>query len=243
MPVTRGMKRRAARKSRPGSAAKKARANERSLSKVRNPANMIAFPAYGFPDTMRLRLAYGDKQTLTSSAINATPIYNYRMNSIYDPDYTGTGAQPYWRDQLAAIYNRYRVLGAKISVTFAVSDVTDTTSGIGPFLVGIQTSNASTLNNATSSGLLCSPDTVCKTLDVAGGPVTCSMTYSPAQAFGKAGRHSDDLAANMSSNPARGWLATCFSSNDGANVVQSVVAHVVVEYYVELSDLILNVGS
>jgi len=244
MPVkTRGMKRRGIRKARPASAAKKARSNQMALTKVRNPANLVKIAAYGFPDTMRMRIAYGDKQTLTSSAINLTPTYNYRLNSIYDPDYTGIGAQPYWRDQLAAIYNRYRVLGAKISVTFANSPVTDTTTTQGPFLVGIQNSNTNALNNASSAGLLCSPNTVCKTLSKETGPVTCSMTYSPAQVFGKAGQWSDDLAAGIGNNPARGYLATLFASNDGSNAVLSVVAHVVIEYYVELSDQILNVGS
>lgn len=237
-----GIKRKMARKARPSSA-KKARQNQRSLARVRNPANIVRIPAYGFPDSMRMRIAYGDKQTLTSSTINLTPTYAYRLNSIYDPDYTGLGAQPYWRDQLAAIYNRYRVLGAKITVTFANSPVTDTTTTQGPFLVGIQNSNTNTLNNSTSAGLLCSPNTVCKTLSKETGPVSVSMTYSPAQVFGKAGQWSDDLAAGIGNNPARGYLATLFASNDGANTALSVCAHVVIEYYVELSDMVLNVGS
>ena len=51
------------------------------------------------------------------------------------------------------------------------------------------------------------------------------------------------ISPGIGNNPARGYLATLFASNDGANAVLSVVAHVVIEYYVELSDQILNVGS
>ena len=32
-----------------------------------------------------------------------------RMNSLFDPDQTGTGHQPYYFDQFAALYNRYTV--------------------------------------------------------------------------------------------------------------------------------------
>lgn len=44
--------------------------------------------------------------------------YLYSCNSIYDPDYTGVGHQPLGRDQFADFYDRYVVLGSKITVTF-----------------------------------------------------------------------------------------------------------------------------
>jgi len=40
------------------------------------------------------------------------------LNSIYDPDRTGTGHQPYGFDSLAALYARYRVWAVKWKVTF-----------------------------------------------------------------------------------------------------------------------------
>lgn len=43
----------------------------------------------------------------------------YRLNSIFDPDLTGTGTQPYGRDTYAAIYNRYRVFAVAYKVTFS----------------------------------------------------------------------------------------------------------------------------
>lgn len=41
------------------------------------------------------------------------------LNSVYDPNATGTGHQPYGHDTLAAIYNRYRV----ISCSYVISAV------------------------------------------------------------------------------------------------------------------------
>ena len=36
-------------------------------------------------------------------------IYRFRLNSIFDPDLTGVGHQPYGHDTLQSIYNKYRV--------------------------------------------------------------------------------------------------------------------------------------
>lgn len=41
----------------------------------------------------------------------------FRLNSLYDPDYSGTGQQPYGFDQMASLYRKYKVNGVKIDVT------------------------------------------------------------------------------------------------------------------------------
>lgn len=43
-------------------------------------------------------------------------IYRMNLNSLYDPDQTGTGHQPYGFDQMAALFNRYRVYGVSYQV-------------------------------------------------------------------------------------------------------------------------------
>ena len=37
-------------------------------------------------------------------------MYQFNLNSVFDPNRTGLGHQPYGFDQLAALYNRYRVI-------------------------------------------------------------------------------------------------------------------------------------
>ena len=46
----------------------------------------------------------------------AVASYVFRGNSLYDPDYTGTGHQPRYYDQLTPIYGRYKVLSSAITV-------------------------------------------------------------------------------------------------------------------------------
>lgn len=45
--------------------------------------------------------------------------YKMNLNSIYDPDFTGGGHQPYGFDQLSALYNRYRVISCGYRINLA----------------------------------------------------------------------------------------------------------------------------
>lgn len=40
----------------------------------------------------------------------------FRLNSVYDPDLSGTGNQPVGFDQWAAFYNKYRVLSTDVEI-------------------------------------------------------------------------------------------------------------------------------
>lgn len=75
--------------------------------------------AYGafLPQRITTKLKYSD--TFQISAISGNmDDYQFRLNSIFDPDRTGTGHQQMGRDQLAALYNRYRVDKAMVVVEF-----------------------------------------------------------------------------------------------------------------------------
>lgn len=68
-----------------------------------------------------VRLKYSD--TIDFSPVSlATVLYTFRMNSIFDPDQSGTGHQPYGRDQLAALFNRYRVYAFTWIISIAPSN-------------------------------------------------------------------------------------------------------------------------
>lgn len=45
-------------------------------------------------------------------------VYRFNLNSIFDPNRTGVGHQPYGRDTLATLYNRYRVFRVSYSLSF-----------------------------------------------------------------------------------------------------------------------------
>lgn len=72
-------------------------------------------------------LPYAMYLTGTSSASNVNGIYQFKINSTYDPDLTGAGSQPLGRDTWAAVYNYYKVLEAHIKVV--ATELTDDSTG------------------------------------------------------------------------------------------------------------------
>lgn len=65
----------------------------------------------------------------------------FRMNSPYDPDYTGVGHQSYGYDQMSPLYNKYRVDKCKFEIIF-------TTPGAANDMLCV-----ATVSPGTSSGL------------------------------------------------------------------------------------------
>lgn len=57
----------------------------------------------------RLKYVQNFNRTLADGILS---VYQFRLNSIFDPDFTGTGHQPYGHDTFATLYNRYRVFAA-----------------------------------------------------------------------------------------------------------------------------------
>ena len=74
-----------------------------------------------FPDRFVSKMKYVDFITLdmgaTDSGIPKT--YNFRANSIFDPDKSGVGHQPLGHDEMNIVYDHYCVIGSKIKCTFA----------------------------------------------------------------------------------------------------------------------------
>lgn len=76
----------------------------------------------GFPTGLKTKLKYSEFFTMNSSGI-APASATYRGNSAFDPNFAVGGHQPLYYDQLAAIYNRYRVTGCKIKLTMSTPSV------------------------------------------------------------------------------------------------------------------------
>lgn len=76
-----------------------------------------------FPHIKRVRLNYQGYCALNTTSLSATfgTSQSICLNSLFDPDQTGVGHQPYGYDQLCALagpYNRYKVNAAKVTLIF-----------------------------------------------------------------------------------------------------------------------------
>lgn len=72
-----------------------------------------------FPDRYMGRMTYGGSVPL---AVAASSYANnvYRLNSVFDPDFSGVGWASASYTQAAALYNQYRVTRAEVFVTGAI---------------------------------------------------------------------------------------------------------------------------
>lgn len=143
MAITRSMKRKRYAKGRRGF--KRVRRSRRMLSQVaiRRPRafrpQMNRLP--GFPETYRTTLVYNEGITIDPAA-GGTAYYSFNANSLYDPNYTGTGHQPLYYDNLTAIYGRWRVRKCYITVTvldmFQSNAQIDEATGLAALVGGTQ---------------------------------------------------------------------------------------------------------
>jgi len=74
------------------------------------------------------KLFYSTEITMDAGS-GSYSTYCFRANSLFDPDFTGGGHQPYGHDQLMEFYNYNRVKSSNIKVRFSPSAVTDLTPG------------------------------------------------------------------------------------------------------------------
>lgn len=70
---------------------------------------------------MRTKLKYSTDYTwATTLAFDQ----QYRLNSLFDPDFTGVGTQPTGFDQLSALYEKYRVWSCRYTIKFLERNTT-----------------------------------------------------------------------------------------------------------------------
>jgi hypothetical protein len=105
-----------------------------------------------FPDRKLVHLRYYDSVALNCSSLNiATQVY--RANDLFDPDYTGTGHQPYGFDQLMTYY--YHFVVERSTITLRPHSQSSPDAQMGLKLLDTATLNASTWGElAEQSGLV-----------------------------------------------------------------------------------------
>lgn len=79
------------------------------------PANGTVGRPMPFPTRMVGKLKYCETISFQSSLVSVSGQF-WSANSIYDPNRSGSGHQPYGHDTYQSIYNHYTVLNSKISI-------------------------------------------------------------------------------------------------------------------------------
>lgn len=89
-----------------------------------------------------VKLVYVQEANL-DPGVGTTSIQLYRLNSLYDPDYSGLGHQPMGFDELMGIYYKYVITGCKYEVILTSTNTTATNTTI----VGVTPTVVATTSN------------------------------------------------------------------------------------------------
>jgi len=189
----------------------------------------------GFPPKMTYKLKYNDAIQLnpsTTSLVN----YQFRANSLYDPDYTSTGHQPLYFDQIINIYDHYVVIGSKIKITANRNTsaanaarlciyLNDDTSITPSSLV---TASEQSTGKVTSVGIV---DTV---------PVTLSLGFSSKKIFGPNPLANANLKGSATTNATEEAIYTILCQSTASSGTSIIDIFVEIEYtaiFFELKDM------
>jgi hypothetical protein len=93
--------------------------------------NILAKLPNAFPQKMVASMRYAESVRL--DAVSGAPVaYNfYRCGSIFDPNQSGVGHQPYGHDTYQSIYTHYRVLSSTMTATFLPNGLSSTGHIVG----------------------------------------------------------------------------------------------------------------
>lgn len=87
-----------------------------SKAPITNRGFRLVSPYYSFPMQYQNKMRYAEVFTRSFTG-GASTNYAFRANSLYDPNYTDTGNQPLYFDQLTAIYDHFTVISSYIKIT------------------------------------------------------------------------------------------------------------------------------
>lgn len=165
-------------------------------------------------------------------ATDATGNFQFNLNSIFDPNRSGIGHQPYGRDTLATLYNRYRVIacGWRINAMLA--------SGVTPVQVACMPANE-VINWLSISELRENPRARYITQNPGSGTVTLSgKQYIPSLVGRTKSQYmaDDRYQAEMGSSPSELAILNLFSATPSDLGVPQTL-QVLLEYTVEFFDI------
>ena len=197
-------------------------------------------PLGGMPKRKLCRLKYVQQITLDPSSLAPIAAHEFRANSLFDPDYSGTGHQPRGFDQLMVYYDHYRVLGSKITVTVASHSTTHAVPAYAGILladtVGAAVSYGSSESllesRVRSSGLI----TQAGVANQGMGRKTVSKTFSAKKFFGPEAKYASKYQGTAASNPVEDAVFNVFACNINGNDPGETNYLVTIEYIAMFSE-------
>lgn len=166
---------------------------------------------------------------------NAVGQFQFNLNSIYDPNRSGTGHQPYSFDTLASMYNRYRVIacGWRIQANWTSNSTAQ------PVLLAAQPANE-VLTTTTLSEMRENPRTKYLSQNYGGPIITLKgKTYIPSLVGRTKSQYmaDDRYQAPVTGSPDELAILNILTGPNGSDTGGAATLQVLLEYTVEFFDI------
>lgn len=176
------------------------------------------------PDKTILKMKYCE--TIERSPGTATDEYVFRGNSLFDPNFTGTGAQPLGFDQWANFYAKYRVNGSKITLMlFNTSSTNNMFVSLFPSLISTGVTFATDAISTPYSRFTYISTTSSQPKAILKNYMTTTKIY------GQNTRFEDNYEAATNANPINPWywVINAQSVNNSTVLLYQII--VIITYY------------
>lgn len=183
--------------------------------------------------TATVRLKYCQYNVLNPAAAGVPAYHYFRLNSINDPDFTGTGHQPMGHDTYQSLYTHYYVVSAKVTCYFTATSAVGTDACI----VGMRTDNDAT--TTPSGGLNELTEQASTSWAVIGNRNNRAVskltkTFNTSRFFGSIAKwNRAGLGADFGANPSTGAYLQIFAAPIDATVDAAAInIYTVIQYTV-----------
>lgn len=200
---------------------------------------LVLFPkSGGFPRKLKMVHRYVESVNITSTG-GILGTYVFSTNNMYDPNYTSTGHQPLYYDQMVSIYDHYTVIGAKIKVRALLNG----TSNI-PTDVCLVVTDSTSLANSNIDQTIEQYRGKSKLVGGLGShTVYLTSTWSATKNFGPHPLDNEQLrGAGVSGPPEQMYWFICAQSGDKSTTT-SINCLVEIEYIAVWNELKDATGS
>lgn len=202
--------------------------------KARGRSNYSVARTSPISDRTFTRLKYSMLTALNYGGLGFPTNHQFRINSLFDPDFSLGGHQPLGYDQYSTLYNKYRVHGMGYKITFINRETAyqlEVATQLRPNSVA-QT-NIDTIHEA--------PYTQKRIIGIEGGRSMATIkgyaSMAKIRGVSKSVIKSDDqYSASTGANPAISAFLQIYMQNQTSNVAAECAIRVELEYFCEFYD-------
>jgi len=176
---------------------------------------------------------FGAIGTIAELSAGSGAIYQFRLNSLYDPDYSGTGSTAQGYTAYSSLYGLFRVLRTRVIVRFYNGTSGNSTVGLLPSL--------NTTVSSTIGYLMAQPFAMSKVVQSNAGGYHSVASFDTVVDLARVAGVSNsqfmndfDFTHTTGSNPAKSIYLTLFLAGHSASI-QSVGYELRLVHDVELS--------